>query len=157
MKEFRFTLQSILKLYEDREESAQRQYARTLAELEAARKLVEAAQGELHLCRQGVLNATTSGCQAWRVEQVRLYAQVLLERLDKLEIQRRDVAVRVQNALRALLALRQKRETLDKLRGRRSEEYNAAVLRADQKQIDELIGATYGRPNLFATRVAFLS
>jgi len=146
MKAFRFTLQSILKLYEDREKDAERHHARVLRTLETARQRVEKAQAELHLCWQGVRNATSDGCQAWRLEHVRLYAQGLKERVEQLENQRREAAAQVATALRALLAARQKRETLDKLRDRRVLEYQAAGARAEQKQIDELVTATFGRP-----------
>jgi flagellar export protein FliJ len=157
MKQFRFSLQSILKLYQDREQDAERQYAATLRSLEVARQRAEQAQAELHLCWQGVINASSGGCQAWRLEQVRLYAQGLKEHLDQLELQRRAAAATVQTALRSLLAARQKRETLQKLRDRRHLEYSAAGVRADQKQTDELVSATFGQASFLDTSTSQFS
>ncbi len=151
MKRFRFELQSILKLREDREEEAERRYGRALHQLEIARQRVEQAQAELHLCWQGVNNAATGGCQAWRLEHVRLYAHGLKERLEQLEIQRREAATHVQQALSAWQIARQKREILAKLRDRRHREYAAEGNRAEQKQIDDRVSATFGRSALFAT------
>jgi flagellar export protein FliJ len=146
MKQFRFTLRSILKLREDREEEAERHYGRMLHSLEVAKQQVAQAKNELEACWLGTLSATTAGCQVWQLDHNRLYANDLRQKIARLEIRRNEAAAASQAALRALQVARQKREILEKLRDRRKQEHLTATAHSLQNQLDDRVSATFGRP-----------
>lgn len=146
MKQFRFTLRSILKLREDREEEAERHYGRTLHSLEVAKQQVAQANSALDTCWQGTLSAAAAGCQAWHLDHNRLYAHDLRQKIVQLEIRQNEAAAAAQAALGALQMARQKREILEKLQDRRKQDYLTATARSLQNQLDDRVSATFGRP-----------
>jgi len=145
MKQFRFTLESVLKFRAEMEEKAERAYAHALKVLEAANERVAAEQANLQECWRKSREAVANGAQVWSLEHSRSYAVTLQERIVRLERDRAAAARASEEALRVLLHARQQREILEKLRDKRKILYFSEVQHNDQRQIDDRSSAVYSQ------------
>jgi flagellar export protein FliJ len=138
MKKFRFTLQALFTVYQQREQAALEAYANALTERrEAARKVDEAerrCQEAWDFNRERMV-AGFSAVQLWQAQQYCVLARKAQERLA--EALRHTQRV-VDRALETLLGARQSREAVEKYRARQHERYQRDYQRDEQKTIDDL-------------------
>ena len=138
MKRFRFTLQALLTVLEQREQAALMAYARALADrrealdrwLDAQRRCEEG----FHLGRQ----RAAAGAHAAELAQLQEYCRSVkeFEQLRLKEVHRADRAV--DSALERLLAARQPREAVQRVQQAQRDRYDRASRREDQKLLDDL-------------------
>jgi flagellar export protein FliJ len=138
MKPFRFSLQPILALKEQVEQSARERYAATLRSCEEAAAKVQAASIELTECWTGLCQKLASGVNSGELLRARAWCNVLelrvKDRAAELELARRAVDAVWQE----LMLATQEREGLDRLRDRRKAGYSRQAQASEQKLLDEL-------------------
>lgn len=142
MKAFRFSLHAILTLREEREQEAQRHYAKML-------RAVEAVNAELATVGQHLADLATeqqarlrTGLPANELERIGNY-RVLLEDCQK-RLQQ-DLARAQQAAEQARVALvkaTQARKALENYREKLHRVYDQTLARNEQKLLDDLAGRT---------------
>jgi flagellar export protein FliJ len=140
MKAFRFSLQSLLTLREEREQAAQQHYARmlrALAGVDAALATVEqhlaALAGEQHARLQ-------VGLPANELERLGHYRLALEERQLRLQQERTHAQSAAELARTALLQATQARQALENYRQKLHRAYAYSVARAEQQRLDDLAG-----------------
>ena len=138
MKQFRFTLQALLIVLEQKEQVALVAYAKALADQQKALDQLLDAQ---RLCEEAFRlgrERAASGAPAVHLAQVQEYVRVMkeFEQLRLEEFQRMERSV--DSALAKLLGARQSREAVQKLRQSQRERYNHASRREEQKLLDDL-------------------
>ena|SRR5260221_11818513 len=138
MKPFRFSLQPILALKEQVEESARERYAATLRACEAAAAKVQAASIELTECWTDLCQKLASGVNSGELLRARAWCNVL-------ELRVKERAAALEQARRAvdavwheLMLATQEREGLDRLQDRQKAGYNRKAQTSEQKVLDEL-------------------
>jgi len=138
MKPFRFSLQPILSLKQQAEQSARERYAKTLRACEEAAARVQAASVELTACWNSLCEKLAAGVNSADLLRARAWCNVL-------ELRVRERAAALEKARHAvdavwqeLMTATQEREGLERLRERRLAAYDRAVQFAEQKQMDEL-------------------
>ena len=138
MKKFRFSLQAVFTVLQQREQAALEVYAKAITERErAAERLAEAqrqCQEAWDFNRQRVMSGS-SAAQLTQAGQYSVRAKDHQER--RAEALRRTQQV-VDGALKTLLEARRSREAVDKFRARQQERYNRESQREEQKVIDDL-------------------
>jgi len=138
VKQFRFTLQALLTVLEQREQTALAAYARALAnQSKALERWREAGQ----LCEEGFRlgrERAAAGAPAAHLAQVQEYCRSMkeFEQLRLAELRRAEQAV--DGALAQLLAARQSREAVQRLHRAQRGRYEHACRREEQKLLDEL-------------------
>jgi flagellar export protein FliJ len=138
VKRFRFTLQALLIVLEQREQTALTTYARALAD---RRKAFERWLDAQRLCEEGFRlgrQRAAAGVHAEDLAQLQEYCRSVkeLEQIRLKEVQRADRAV--DSSLARLLAARQAREAVQRVRQAQRDRYDLASRRVEQKVLDEL-------------------
>jgi flagellar protein FliJ len=138
MRPFRFSLQPILALKEQAEQTTRERYATTLRACEDAAARVQKASVELTDCWTGLCEKLAAGVNSGELLRSRAWCNVL-------ELRVKERAAVLENARHAVDAVWQElmiatreREGLDRLQDRRRASYNRQVQAAEQKQLDEL-------------------
>jgi len=142
MKAFRFSLQAILTLREEREQEAQRHYARQLRAVEAV--LAQLATLSRQLLALGAERQTRlqSALPADELARFDHYRARLEERRVRL-VQDLALAQRAADqAQAAVLKATQDRQALEKHRQKLHRAYDYALARDEQKLLDDLAGRT---------------
>lgn len=138
MKPFRFSLQPILALKEQAEQTARERYASTLRACEDAAARVQQASVELTECWTGLCEKLAAGVNSGELLRARAWCNVLelrvKERATALETARHAVDAVWQELMRAT----REREGLDRLRDRRRTAHHRLVQAAEQKALDEV-------------------
>jgi len=140
MKAFRFPLQAVLTLREQAEQTAQQQCAAAYAVVRAAAtrlRIVNAAIAASEDARRAQFAAGTTADQ---VEQSRRYAVLLDEHRARLGHELAEACRHAEEAWQQLVAATQRREALERLRGRQRRLHDYQSARAEQKLLDELAG-----------------
>ena len=140
MKAFRFSLHAILTLREEKEQEAQRHYAKTL-------RVVEAVQAELDaVCRHLLELAAEqqarlqTGLPANELERLGNYRLLLQERRARLQADLARAQQAAEVARLALLKATQDRQALENYRDKLHRAYNLTLARDEQKLLDDLAG-----------------
>jgi flagellar export protein FliJ len=138
MKPFRFTLQPILALKEQAEQTARERYAGTLRACEDAAARVQKASVELTECWAGLCDKLASGVNSGELLRARAWCNVL-------ELRVKERAAALESARHAVDAVWQElmiatrvREGLGRLQDRRRAAYKHHVQVAEQKALDEV-------------------
>ena len=138
MRPFRFSLQSLRVLREQKERAAQKHYTEALQACEQAAGRVKAAGDELAACWTTLCDKLTSGVNATELLRTRAWCNVLelrlKERATALEAARHDVDA----VWREMMLATHEREALDKFHDTRRKTYDQQAQREEQKQLDEL-------------------
>jgi flagellar export protein FliJ len=138
MKPFRFSLQSLRVLREQKEQLAQKHYTETLQTCEAAAAQVKHASDELAACWTTLCNKLSDGVNATELLRTRAWCNVLemrlKERATALEAARREVDA----VWREMMLATRDREALDRFHDKRRRTYDQETQRAEQKNLDEL-------------------
>jgi flagellar export protein FliJ len=150
MKPFRFPLQPIRVLREQKEQQAQQHYALALNACEEAAARVRAAGEELAACWTTLGDELAAGAEATEVLRTRAWCNVLelrlRERTGALEKARLDV----DQVWREMLLATRDREALDRFYDKAHRIYDRDVQRAEQKELDELaLARRGGSPTVF--------
>jgi flagellar export protein FliJ len=138
MKPFRFSLQSLRVLREQKEQAAQKHYTETLQLCEAAAAQVKQASDELAACWTTLCNKLSDGVNATDLLRTRAWCNVLelrlKERANALESARREV----DSVWREMMFATRDREALDRFHDKRRRNYDQEAQREEQKGLDEL-------------------
>jgi len=138
MKAFRFTLEAVATTRKRMEHVALENYAQALLLRSGALRQLEVAQRELDAAWARMRQALSKGCPAAKAAQLRLQARLLEEDRRRCEEAFAHAERGVNQALQQMLAARQQREAVDKLRGRQRLKHDRDNLRDTQKFLDEL-------------------
>jgi flagellar export protein FliJ len=138
MKPFRFSLQPIRVLREQKEQKAQQTFADAMRVCDEAAFQLKAASEELVAAWNAMCHEMSAGVNASQVTRSRAWCNVL-------ELRQKERAAALQHAQRAMetavqqmrLATRD-REAIDKYRAKRRQAYDHDVQRDEQKTLDEL-------------------
>lgn len=150
MRKFRFSLQAVFTVLQQREQVALEAYAGALAVRQRAVEKLSDAQRQCLEAWDFNRQRVVSGAPAALVMQAGQFC-VLAKELQE----RRAEAVRcaqqaVDGTLGTLLEARRSREAVDKFRARQQERYNREIQRQEQKTIDDLaqhVGVTDEGPS----------
>ena len=138
MKQFRFTLQALLIVLEQKEQAALAAYAKALADRQKALGQWHEAQ---RLCEEAFRlgrERAACGAPAAHLAQVHEYCRSIKEYEQRRweELQRTERVV--DSALERLLDARQSRETVHRLRQSQRKRYDLASHREEHKILDDL-------------------
>jgi flagellar export protein FliJ len=140
MKTFRFRLQAVLTLREQAEHETQLRFARACSVVENAEARLRSADAAVAASDEMRRAHLAAGSRACQLEQLRLYAVLLSERRTRIIRELAEARARAETARRALLFATQRRESLDRLRGRQRRAHDYQAAQAEQKLLDELAG-----------------
>ena len=145
MKAFRFSLQAILTLREEREQEAQRLYARLLRAVEAVNAEL-AAVGRLFMSLATEQQARLrTGLPADELERFGQYRVVLHERQVRLQAELARAQQAAEAARGALVKATQDRQALEQYRQKLRRIFEYGLARDEQKLLDDLAGRTAAR------------
>lgn len=142
MKSFRFPLEAVLTLREEREQTAQRNVARALAVVAAIQTSLGSLERELHGLGSELQRRLARGVPACELGQLGSYQVVLTERRTRLQQDLRVADEAVQQARAELVRATQDRQALENYRTRLRRAHDANQARAEQKLLDDLAGRT---------------
>lgn len=138
MKSFRFPLQSLRVLREQKERAAQKHYTEALQACEQAAVRLKTASDELANCWSALCDKLSNGVNATDLLRTRAWCNVLelrlKDRAHELETARQDVDV----VWREMMMATRDREALDKFHDKRRRTYDREIQREEQKVLDEL-------------------
>jgi flagellar FliJ protein len=140
MKSYRFRLQAVLTLREQAEQEAQLHYARACAVVENAEARLRSADAALAASDEMRRAHLAAGSHAGQLEQLRLYAVLLTERRTRIIGELTEARAGAEESRRELLLATQRRESLERLRGRQRRVHDYQTARNEQKLLDELAG-----------------
>lgn len=138
MKRFHFTLQAVLTVRERQEQVAGERYAQALCARVAARERLTVAERECAAAADRQREQAQAGATAGELFRAVAYARAADElrqrRAGELAAAERVTTQRLEE----WLAARQKREAVERLRGRQLAQHARAVAASEQKMLDEL-------------------
>jgi flagellar export protein FliJ len=138
MKPFRFSLQPILALKEQAEESARQRYATTLRACEDAATRLQKASVELTSCWTGLCEKLASGVNSGELLRARAWCNVLELRVKERAATLETARHAVDAVWQELMLATQERDGFDRLHDRRRAVHNRQAQAAEQKILDEL-------------------
>jgi flagellar export protein FliJ len=138
MKRFEFNLQSVRDLRDSEESRARAEYAQAMRLMEAfnirRREIEQAIEDNLKECREECGRPTRSDL----LTSLRDMLVALKDRIKALEPEEAELKKLVASKWENLVAARQKREALDKLRDKQKRAHDQHSERREQKDIDEM-------------------
>ncbi len=138
MKRFEFNLQSVRDLRDSEESRARAEYAQAMRLMEAfnvrRREIEQAIEDNLKESRQECGRPTRSDL----LTSLRDMLAALKDRIKALEPEEAELKKLVASKWENLVAARQKREMLDKLRDKQKRAHDQHSERREQKDIDEM-------------------
>jgi len=138
MKRFEFNLQSVRDLRDSEESHSRAEYAQAMRLMEAfnmrRREIEQAIEDNLKESRQECGRPTRSDL----LTSLRDMLVALKDRIKALEPEEAELKKLVGSKWEKLVAARQKREALDKLRDKQKQAYDHQSERHEQKVIDEM-------------------
>lgn len=140
MKAFRFPLQAVLTLREQDEQTAQQRCAAAYAAVKAAAASLRAVDAAIAAAEDSRRCQLVAGTTGDRLEQARRYTTLLSERRSRLGHELAEACRLAEEAWRQLIAATQRREALERLRGRQRRLHDYHAARAEQKLLDEIAG-----------------
>ncbi|MGD0060187.1 MAG: flagellar export protein FliJ [Verrucomicrobiia bacterium] len=138
MKRFRFSLQALFTVLQQREQAALELYAKALTVRQQASEKLSDAQRQCQEAWDFNRQRVVSGAPAAQVVQAGQYCVLAKELQERRAGALRSAQQAVDSALEALLEARQSREAVDRFRARQQERYNRETQREEQKVIDDL-------------------
>ncbi len=138
MKPFRFSLQSLRVLREQKERAAQVHYTEALRACEEAAARVKSASDELSACWTTLCDKLSAGVNATDLLRTRAWCNVLELRLKERAGALEQARHMVDMVWREMMLATRDRETLDRFHDKRRRVYDREVQREDQKRLDEL-------------------
>lgn len=140
MKRFRFALEPVLTLREQKEQQAQQGYARAVRACEEIASRLQALRLEMEACWMFLREELIAGTSALALAHTRAFVCALEEREKKLLAELQAAREKVQQAWQALLAATRDHDALENFRNKLFRSHQRDVGRAEQKFLDELAG-----------------
>lgn len=140
MKPFRFPLQVLRTLREQKEQAAQQRFAAALAASEAAARRMRENLRELEACWGAIKSCLQSAASGAEISRLRDFAGIIEQRQVELEGEWRTAATATEGAATEMRAAMRDREALEQLYQRRRRAHDLGVAREEQKALDELAG-----------------
>lgn len=138
MKAFRFPLQPVKTLREQKERNARLRYANALRQQETAINEVNAANEALELSWVGLKQELSSGATTGQVRRTRAWCNALEIRLGERLRAMQKARIGVSTAWQEMLQATRERESMDCFYDRGKAAYDREVQRQEQKTLDEL-------------------
>ena len=138
MKSFKFSLEAVATTRRRVEQSALEQYAQALLARQQALARLDGLQHELDGAWLRLRQTLESGCSASAATRLRQESSFLEEERKVREAALTQAERGVSQMLHQMLAARQKREAVEKFRGKQRGAYDRDVQRDTQKFLDEL-------------------
>jgi len=138
MKTFRFPLQSLRVLREQKEQVAQKRFADALRACEEAAAQVKAASEELSACWGTLSRELTAGVAALDLLRTRAWCNVLELRLKERAGLLEKARLAVDAVWRDMMLATRDREGLDRYHHKKRRAYDRKVRAEEQKALDEL-------------------
>lgn len=138
MKTFRFPLQSLRVLREQKEQAAQKRYSEALRACEEAAARVKSAGDELSSSWTALGRDLTSGVTAMELLRTRAWCNVLELRLKERTGILEKARIAVDAVWHEMLKATRDREALDHYYRKTRRAYDRQVQAAEQKELDEL-------------------
>jgi flagellar export protein FliJ len=138
MKPFRFSLQPVLALKEQVEQTARERYAGTLRACEEAANRLQMASVELTECWTALCIKLADGVDSAELLRARAWCNVLETRVKERASALEKAHQAVDAAWQQLLHATREREGLERLHDRRRGIYTRSVQAAEQKALDEV-------------------
>ena len=138
MKPFRFSLEALGVVREQKEKAAQHRFVAALHEAAQAAELLRQGDLRLHSCWRELRQCLHRGIAATELLRLRQYAASLEEDHRELENKCRAARAAADRAGSEMRLAMRDREIIDQLRARKRRVYQAGILREQQKVLDEL-------------------
>jgi len=138
MKAFRFSLQSLCVLREQKERVTQKRYVEALRASDQAAVKLEAGSHELAAAWMALCEEVTEGATIAQLHQTRAWCGELERRCEQLGAALKMAQRATQDAWRELTFATRDREALDRLREKNHRIFERAAQREEQKQLDEM-------------------
>jgi flagellar export protein FliJ len=138
MKPFRFSLQSLRVLREQKERVAQKRYVEALRASDAAAARLDASHRELAAAWTLLCEEVVHGITVAKLCQTRAWCGDLERRGVELAAALKSAQQAAQKAWRELALATRDRKVLDQLRDKSRRAYDRAAQRDEQKQLDEM-------------------
>lgn len=138
MKTFRFPLEPLRVLRQQRERAAQQRYARLLSACNVAATQLEKATGELARGRELLTRELNAGVTAARIMNLRTWCMALEIHQHERRAAFAEARRVSQLALNEMNAARREREGLDRFYDKARRAHAREVMREEQKNFDEL-------------------
>lgn len=138
MKAFRFSLQPIRVLREQKEHEAQQQYVQALRACEEAAARVRNASAELASCWSLLGEELATGTEATELLRTRAWCNVLELRLKEHASALEEARHNMDAVWREMMLATRDREAIDHYHDKQRRAYDRDLQRAEQKELDEL-------------------
>ncbi|HUA68878.1 MAG TPA: flagellar FliJ family protein [Candidatus Saccharimonadales bacterium] len=138
MKSFRFSLQSLRVLREQKEQVAQKRYVEALRASETAAGRLYAGSRELADARSVLCREVLAGNFIGRLQQLRSWCRYLELRCEQLAAALQAAEQTVAKTWREMMLATRERKALDSLHRQRRLDYDHAVQRDEQHHLDEV-------------------
>jgi flagellar export protein FliJ len=138
MKTFRFPLQSLRVLREQKEQAAQKRFADALRACEEAAAQVKAAGAELSACWGTLGRELSAGVAAIDLLRTRAWCNVLELRLKERAASLEKARLAVDAVWHEMTLATRDREALDRYHNKKRRAYDRKVRAEEQKALDEL-------------------
>jgi flagellar export protein FliJ len=138
MKPFKFSLQSLRTLREQKERAAQQHYTEALRACEEAAKNVKLAGNELAGCWTTLCDKLSQGVDSTELLRTRAWCNVLELRLREKTGLLEQARHNMDNVWSEMMRATRDREALDKFHDKRRAVYDREEQREEQKRLDEL-------------------
>lgn len=138
MKPFQFTLEAVATVRRRREGEALEGYAHALLAQQQAWRQLEATQRGLDVVWDQLRRELGMGGPAATLTRMRGQAEALDDERKRRETALQQAERAVQQSLQRMLAARQQREVVEKLRGHKRNHYDRDMASETQKFLDEL-------------------
>ena len=138
MKAFKFPLESLLTLRQQREQSAQQKYSQALARCDEAARALKLAETELLTGHAMLDHELSNGASAARIMNLQMWCKVLEARRKECATALAGAQLEANEAFRAMTTAVREREALDKFYEKSRRVWERALLNAEQKIFDEL-------------------
>jgi len=138
MKPFRFPLQSLRVLREQREHAAQQRYAGALRARNAAATRLDLGNHELAAAWTALCEDVAEGAAMARLHQTRAWCSELERRCEQLTAAFKAAERLALDAWREMVLASRDRQALEKLHAKHRRAFDREVQRDEQKQLDEI-------------------
>ena len=138
MKPFRFPLQSLRLLREQKERVTQKHYVEALRASDEAAARLDASTRELSAAWLSLYEEVSGGITIDRLRQIRAWCHHLERRCAELAAALQRAQLAAQAAWREMALATRDREALDRLRAKSRRAYDRDAQREEQKQLDEM-------------------
>jgi flagellar export protein FliJ len=138
MKPFRFPLQSLRVLRQQKERAAQQRYAHALKACEEAAARVRATSEELNTCWTTLNNELASGVTGVQLLRTRAWCNVLELKLKERTAALEKARLAVDAAWQEMMLATRDRESLDRFHDKSLKAHDRELQRVEQNNLDEL-------------------